>query len=118
MIFFDGIVPSLPGNDIGGMRHGGASVRTRTEKTAGGPLTPGHEPSIDELLSDPVAEAIMRCDQITRQDVYRVISKVTAQRAAARSALLQDGRLRDQRREGRILPRSGSGFSKGQQAAE
>lgn len=63
-------------------------MRSKNEETAGGRLTPAYEPSIDELLNDPVAEAIMRYDQITRQDVYRVISKVTARRAAARNGLL------------------------------
>ena len=64
-------------------------MRSKVEETAGSLLTPAYEPSIDELLNDPVAEAVMRYDQITRQDVYRVISKVTARRAAARNGLLK-----------------------------
>lgn len=45
-------------------------------------LTPGYEPPIDELLNDPVAEAIIRYDRITREDVCRVISQVILRRAA------------------------------------
>ena len=63
-------------------------MRSKVEETAGGSLTPAYEPSIDELLNDPVAEAVMRYDQISRQDVYRVISKVTARRAAVQNGVL------------------------------
>jgi len=52
-------------------------------------LTPGHEPSIEELLNDPIAEAIMRYDRITREDVCRVISQVIARRVAARENVLE-----------------------------
>ena len=57
--------------------------RTSDETTlAGRLLTPRYEPSIDELLNDPVAEAIMRYDRITREDVCRVISQVIVRRGA------------------------------------
>ncbi len=41
-------------------------------------LTPGYEPSMDELLNDPVAEAIMRYDRITLEDIHRVFNQKVA----------------------------------------
>ncbi len=38
-------------------------------------LTPEYEPSIDELLNGPVAEAIMRYDRIEPEDVRRVFNQ-------------------------------------------
>ena len=64
-------------------------MRRIIEEPTNRSVTTRYEASIDELLSDPVAEAIMRCDRITRTDVYRVIRQVIVQRAAARNKILK-----------------------------
>jgi len=53
-------------------------VRTKSEETTLSRrlLIPGYEPSIDALLNDPIAEAIMRYDRITREDIHRVLNQV------------------------------------------
>jgi len=70
-------------------------------------LTPGYEPSIDELLNDPVAEAIMRYDRITREDVNRVIGRAIVRRAITRNSTFEtdDPSMRG-RRPGRSSARS------------
>jgi len=56
-------------------------------------LAHGHEPSLDEFLNDPVAEAIMPYDRITREDVRRIISQVVLRRVAARKTTLEEDPL-------------------------
>lgn len=80
--------------------------RTSDETTlAARLLTLRYEPSIDELLNDPVAEAIMRYDRITRDNVIRVISQAKVRRVAVRKHTLEasgswtGGRPTDQLRE-------------------
>lgn len=40
------------------------------------------EPSVEDLLSDPIADLILRHDRLTRQDVWRAVE--SARRALAR----------------------------------
>ena len=53
-------------------------MRTKSEETTLSRrlLTSGYEPSIDDLLNDPVVEAIMRYDRITQEDVRKVLDEV------------------------------------------
>ncbi len=43
---------------------------------------PGKEPSVDELLSDPIAGALLRSDGLTRRSVEAWVNQVSAERAA------------------------------------
>jgi len=43
----------------------------------------GSEPSIDELLSDPIAHALMRADGLVVRDVRAMIDRVIRSRSAA-----------------------------------
>jgi hypothetical protein len=38
-------------------------------------LSAGLEPTLDELLSDPIVELLMRRDRISRQDVLRAVQR-------------------------------------------
>jgi len=52
-------------------------------------LIAGYEPSIDELLNDSVAEAIMRYDRITQDDVRRFLGQIMASRGVLQNGHLQ-----------------------------
>ncbi|HEX9490310.1 MAG TPA: hypothetical protein VF930_08495 [Stellaceae bacterium] len=39
------------------------------------PWLPGTEPSLDELLSDPIAVALLRSDGLTRRSVVAVLAR-------------------------------------------
>ncbi|HYB10817.1 MAG TPA: hypothetical protein VEJ16_14215 [Alphaproteobacteria bacterium] len=49
-------------------------------------LTSGYEPSVDELLNDPVVGAIMRYDRITQEDVRKVLDEVKLKAALRRGS--------------------------------